>query len=82
MLPQSEHQGEHVQYEVHYRKNSDDSEAQHQTVTDWKQHRLVISGQPVFTQFEVYVVATNEAGRAAGSANKVLGYTGEGGESD
>ena len=70
-----DHNGPGFHYIVGY-KRSDQSRAIEVRVEDYKQGRLVIPGQPVFSEYEIYVRAFNDEGHLPDFQRKKA-YSGE-----
>jgi receptor-type tyrosine-protein phosphatase zeta len=74
-----DHNGEDFRYIVGYKqKDSADSEVIEIEVRNWRQEQLVIANQPTFTQYEIYVVAANQKGRAPDNKlERKIAFSGE-----
>lgn len=51
-------------------------------ILEANQDELIIAGQPIYKPYEIYVLAVNEAGRAASPPKMTIGHSGEDGRFD
>jgi len=77
MLP-AEHHAEGFRYIVTYRLRASLLPAHSMVVSDWRQSAYVVDGQLMYNEYDISVLAKNDAGEAT-NATRMIGYSGEDG---
>ena len=79
MLP-AEHHGDGFHYVVTYRRRASlTSPTQSVIVSDWRQSAHVVNAQLMYDEYDISVLAKNDAGEAP-SPTRMIGYSGEDGQ--
>ena len=91
-MPPEQHNGEDFHYVVNWTRwdngASGDSDTfgelgavQSRNVTNWRQGELVIDGQPIYAEYELWVQAVNKEGAAKPQTlDRRIGYSGQAGQ--
>ena len=79
MLP-AEHHGDGFRYVVTYRRRASmASPTQTVVIRDWRQSAYVVSGQLMYDEYDISVLARNDIGDAP-ALTTMIGYSGEDGQ--
>ena len=49
-------------------------------MADWRQNEVVLTGQPVYVAYEIYVEAVNEEGAAEHKPKHIIGFSSQDGK--
>ena len=79
-MPEEEHNAPGFLYVVRWRKHEAKPEEYVDTVVEKSSSTFRIDGQPVYTPYEILVIARNQVGDAVSPPRMVIGYSGEDGK--